>query len=855
MRTWALCEQLGQDLRYGLRMLRRSPGFTAVAVLSLALGIGANTAIFSFMDAILIRALPVRNPESLVAINWRSKGQWPAPGFFTSGNVDPKTLAGTRGNFPYPAFDLLSQNNSAFASLFAFFPVYRINLMVREQAEVGDGVYVSGKYFSGLGVPPAAGRLIDASDDRAGAPAVAVISYRYWQRRFGQDSNAIGQSILINNVPFTVVGVTAPEFFGVDPREAPDFYIPMHSIALIRPGFFGSDRFTDRKFYWVEMMGRLRPGVGMEQAQAALAGIFHQFVSSIAASDRERQDLPVLVLSEGAAGLDSLRRQYSKPLWVLLTMVALILAIACANTANLLLARAMARRREIAVRLGVGAGRLRIVRQLLTESVLLSALAGGVGILFARWGMRALTFLMANGRENFTLHAQLNWHVLGVTIALSVLTGLLFGLAPAIQAARVDVAPALKETQSGPPPRRFRRVRFSLSQALVVTQIAISLLILIAAGLFVRTLTNLQSVALGFNPDRVLLFTVNAGQAGLKNDQLARFYNDLQSRFRAIPGVREASLSNIPLLSNGMMMAFIAVPGAPTQEKKRSSSILGVGPSFFTTMRIPILLGREIDERDVAGARSVAVVNEEFAKKYFGNGSPVGRSFQLGNPRPGGPLPVVEIVGVARNARYDTLKQDIQPTAYIAYNAPALPLGQLPMSYAVRSAGDPLALVNTVRQIVHQANARVPISDVKTQAAQIDQTINQERTFAMLSTCFAILALLIASVGLYGTMAYSVNRRTHEIGIRMALGASRPRIVWMILRDVTAMSMAGLAVGLPVAYATSKYLESFLFKMKPNDPLAWLLAVGVLLAAASIAGYVPARRASRIDPMEALRHE
>ena len=862
MWTWPFWEQLGQDLRYALRTMANNKTFTALAALSLALGIGANTAIYSFMDSILLRSLPVQNPESLVMLNTRSQPRNASPSqakgkqakresvmhssMTTSGSSfnDPKTGFNS-GVFPYPAFELFQKSDSIFSSVFAYYGAGPLNLTIKGQADVANGEYVSGDFFRGLGVPPAAGRLIAGDDDKAGAPAVAVVSYSFSQRRFGGAANAEGQSILINNVPFTVIGVAPPEFFGIDPAALPDYYLPMHANLLLQLGpILSANSYLDQNFYWIEIMARLRPGVSMEHAQATLAPQFHQWVLSTARNDGERADLPKLVIKEGAGGLDALRRQYSKPLYVLLTLVGLILAIACANIANLLLARATARQREMAVRLSMGAGRWRVIRQLLTESVLLASLGGALGILFAAWGIRVLTVLLANGRENFTLHAELNWHVLGVTIALSVLTGVLFGLAPAIQSTRVDVIPALKEARAGEQVRRsFLHV--SLSQVLVVSQIAISLLMLVAAGLFVRTLSNLQKVDLGFNRENLLLFQLNARQAGHQDADIATFYSDLQKRFSGIPGVRSATLSRVPLVGGASMGTIITAGG----EQQVGNLVLPVGPSFFTTMQIPMLLGREIEERDQPGSPVVAVVNELFAKAAFGDDNPIGRHINLVGPKRD-----IEIVGVSKTARYAELKSDNQPVVYIAYNQGAFgPVSQV--AYELRTAGNPLNYVNSVREIVHQADARVPLSNVKTQAAQVDQAINQEIIFARLCTTFAILGLLIACVGLYGTMSYNVAKRTNEIGIRMALGAQRVGVIWMVLRQVFVLAMVGLAIGLPIALATSKFVESFLFGMKPDDPWAISVAVAVLVAAAVIAGYAPARRASKIDPRVALRHE
>ncbi|HEV8415300.1 MAG TPA: ABC transporter permease, partial [Bryobacteraceae bacterium] len=865
MWTWTFWEQLGQDLRYALRTMANNKAFTALAALSLALGIGANTAIYSFIDSILLRSLPVQDPQSLVMLNTRSQPRNASPSqakgkqakresvmhssMTTSGSSfsDPKT-GFNAGVFPYPAFELFQKSDSIFSIVFAYYGTGPLNLSIKGQADVANGEYVSGDFFRGLGVPPAAGRLIAGDDDKAGASAVAVVSYSFSQKRFGGAANAERQSILINNVPFTVIGVAPPEFFGVDPANSPDFYLPMRANLALSPGpFISANSYLDGNFYWIEIMARLRPGVSMEQAQATLAPQFQQWVLSTASNTGERSDLPKLLIKEGAGGLDSLRRQYSKPLYVLLTLVGLILAIACANIANLLLSRATARRREMAVRLSMGAGRWRVMRQLLTESVLLASLGGVLGIVFATWGIRVLTALLANGRENFTPRAELNWHVLGVTLALSVLTGVLFGLAPAIQSTHVDVIPALKESRAGGSGGRNRRsfLHLNLSQVLVVSQIAISLLMLVTAGLFVRSLSNLQTIDLGFNRENVLLFELNARQAGHQDSDILTFYSDLQKRFNAMPGVRNATLSRGSLVGGGTMGTIIMAGGV----QQASNLVLPVGPSFFTTMQIPMLLGREIEERDQPGSVAVAVVNELFAKTAFGDDNPLGQHISIGRP-----LRELEIVGVSKTARYAGLKQDNQPVVYIAYNQGAF--GQVSqMSFELRTAGNPLNYVNTVREIVHQADPRVPLSNPRTQAAQVDHSINQEIIFARLCTGFALLGLVIACVGLYGTMSYNVARRTNEIGIRMALGAQRGGVIWIVLRQVFVLAIAGLAIGLPVALATSKLVESFLFGMKPDDPLAIGVAVAVLIAAAVLAGYAPARRASKIDPMVALRHE
>jgi macrolide transport system ATP-binding/permease protein len=855
--TWTALEQLAQDLRYGLRAMLKNRAFTALAALSLALGIGANTAIYSFMDSILLRSLPVWDPSSLVVMKWHAKpfafGRSATKGSefvlrSISGSFYDEPDGKSGFIFPFPAFERLQQvSEPVLSSIFGYFRAGRMNVIVEGSAELATGQYVTGDFFRGLALMPAAGRLMMADDDRAGAPPVAVISKGYSERRFGGAANAAGRSILINNLAFTVVGVAPSEFFGVDPATAPDVYLPLHTMLL-----FDSETarmFMGENYYWLQIMGRLRPGVGLERAEAALAPHFAQWVAPTASNDLERTNLPVLRVAEGAGGLDTLRRQYSKPLYVLLAMVGLILAIACANTANLLLARATARRREIALRLSLGAGRFRVVRQLLTESVLLASLSGALGIFIAVAGMRLLTALLANGQEGFTLHAELNGRVLVVTLGLSLLCGLLFGLAPALESTRPALMPSLKDRISWARTRHSGAFpRMSLTQTLVVAQIAISLLMLVAAGLFARTLSNLYSIPLGFNRENVLLFELNAPQAGYTESRAAAFYADLRRRLNAIPGVRHATLSHEPLIRAGTSYGnTLTIDGRPAPPNYR---VLLTGPAFFTTMQIPMLRGHEIDDGD---RLPVAVVSDLFARACCGGEAAIGRHLRLARS---GQRPVdLEIVGVAAPAQYGPLKFDVPPVVYLPYEPVAEAIRLRRMTFALRTDGNPLRYVSTVRQIVHDADGRIPVTNFKTQAADIDQTINQEIVFARLCTAFAILALVISCVGLYATMAYTVARRTNEIGIRMALGARRDVVIWMVLREVGVLAALGLAISVPIAAGSSRLIESFLFNIKPNDPRALALAVGILLSAALLAGYGPARRASRVDPMIALRHE
>ncbi len=852
-------EDLWRDLRFAARTLMRDPSFTYVALMVMALGIGANTAIYSFLDSLLLRELPVSDPASLVVINWHTK-TWQGDSVVQniSGSIsDDAKLGKVSGNFPYSALEVF-QNSAIFSDVFAYADtsdVDRLNVSIKGQAEIAGGEIVSGGYFNGLRIVPAAGRLILPDDDRVGAAPVAVVSYAFSEKNFGGAAAAAGQNVLLNNHPFTIVGVAPPEFFGVDPSSAPEIYVPMHANLLLDAndpyGFRASD-YLDNRYYWMEAMARLRPGVTLAQAQAELAPKFHQWVAATAKNDEERSKLPEIVLREGAGGLDTLRRQYSKPLYLLMILVVLILAIACSNVANLLLARATSRRREIALRLSEGASRTRIIRQLLTESVLLALLGGALGVLLAVWGIQLLTSLLAQGPDGAVLHAELNWHVLGLSAALALVTGILFGLAPALQSTRVDLVSALKETQAGQSSARHHRAawRVNMRQILVVGQMAASLLMLVAAGLFVRTLSNLESVSLGFNRENLLLFQLNARQAGNNDAAICEFYRAVREQLAAIPGVQSAGLARGSLI-DGESTVPISTVGTRPQPDTR---YMPVGPDFLTTMQIPILEGRDFNEHDRPRSQPVAVVSEEFARINFPGRNPVGQYLQLWKDEEQRNLARdMEIVGVAKNARYGSLQREMVPVVYVAYDQGYPQPNE--MMFVLRTLGDPLSYVSQVREIVHQADARVPVSEIRTQKAEIAGKMYQETLLAELCSAFALLALTIASVGLYGTISYGVVRRTGEIGIRMAMGAPRGPVVWMVLREVWILVAAGLAISFPLILATSKFLQSLLFDMKSNDPLTLGLALAILVSVSLGAGCLPARRASRIDPATALRHE
>ena len=824
--------------------------FASMALLSLALGIGSNTAIYSFMDAILVRSLPVQNPESLVVMQWHARIRGPIVRSINGTIWNDPELGRVSPNLPWGAFEALREGSSVLSQAAAFRSIYRVTAVVNGQGALVEGLYCTGGFFSLLGTPPA-GRLLGTEDDQQGIVPVAVVSYGFAQRRFGGSEQALGKTIVINDTPFTIVGVTHPEFPGINPGQRHDIYAPMQSSLQVERINAGNarERFYDPRRYWVEILGRLKPGVTIGQAQAALGPTFQRFLSSVATSDAERKDLPILTVQDASRGLEGLRRQYSKPLFFLMTLVGLILTIACANLANLLLARAAGRSREIAIRLSVGAGRTRIIRQLLTESVLLAVMGSVLGLAFAQLGARWLTLLVANGRESFQLTVDLNWRVLVVTAGLALVTGVLFGLSPALRSSRVDLSAALKQTRAGESRKGIGGwLRVSLSQLLVVNQIAVSLLLLVAAGLFVRTLGKLNSVELGFNREHLLLFGVNARQPGYRDQALAQFLGNLHQRLAAIPGVLSATASDMALVANSVNSGGVTIIGADRRDG--NASFLSIASDFFRTMEIPILLGRPIDRRDVTTGAKVAVVNEFFVKEHFGGQNPLGRHFTTER---GGKGVEIEIIGVAASARYSTLKGGVPPVVYLPYTYEPRQVGGL--TFELRAAGDPRMLAAAVREIVRQADPRIAVTDIRTQDAVIDQTIGQERTFATLCTTFALLAVAIAGVGLYGTMAYSVARRTNEIGLRMALGAARAKLIWMVLREVLLMAACGLAIGLPVVFATNKFIQAFLFEVTPNDPWAITGAAFVLVLVAVMAGYGPALRASKIDPWNALRNE
>jgi len=848
-----------KDIRYALQMLVKHPAFTIIAVLTLALGVGANTALFSVVDAVLLKKLPVQEPERLVLFK-ASWGKNFSPGSYDGSNMrDPETGLNVGTSFPMQTLTRLRQEQGALSDIFAFSPL-EVNFNAGGQAEVVSAQVVSGNYYSALGVPAMIGRTITEADDNAGATPVAVLSHRFWANRFNSDTGIVGKQVNINNVAFTIAGVTPPGFAGTSQvGTSQDVSFP---IAW-EPQINGEQsNLKGEGVWWLRIMGRLKPGATLAQAEASLAGPFQQSVlehralrktdTGAALRTLEPGDLPKLGVESGSQGEMNTRHWFAPALRLLAGVVGVVLLIACANVANLLLVRASSRRKEIAVRLAVGASRGRLIRQLLTESVLLAAVGGGLGVLFAFWIKDGLLIVTEwGGREMSALTPRLDLRVLGFTLGLSFLTGIIFGILPALRATDLDLTPALKD--SG---RSSSGIgRSWLSKSLVVVQVSLSVLLLIGAGLLIRTLRNLQHVDMGFNANNVLLFKVDPSLLGYRDEKLADLYQRTFSRLEAVPGVQSVTFSRSPLLAQSSWTSSAYVPGemgANGKPRESDVKVHSVRENFFSTMEIPLLLGRGLTEQDDARAPRVAVVNQAFVKAHFGNENPIGKRFGFAPEKPDD----IEIVGIARDAKYTSQRDEIQPTVYQAWRQV---LRRMTFAtFEVRTVGDPAAAIAGVRQAMREVDSNLPLSDMRTQKQQADETLAMERMFAKLLTLFGLIAQQLAAIGLYGVMAYVVSQRTHEIGIRMALGADRRKVLMMVVRQGMVLTVAGILVGLVAAYVLTRYLESLtsmLFGVKPRDPWTFaVIAVGLGLVAL-IACLVPARRATRVDPLRALRYE
>jgi predicted permease len=865
-------DEMFQDLRYGMRMLLKHKGFTLVAVLSLALGIGANTALFSLVDTVLLKTLPVGEPERLVLFEWEAGRP------FRTNGMRGTFVGGTPGKrnasvFRYDTFERLRQAQAAatespLEALFAFGPIYELTAVVNDQAEVIFGQAVTGGYYAGLKVPALYGRTLTEADDSSAATPVVVLSHQYWQERFASDPAVIGQQMKLNKHSFTIIGVTPPGFQGAgQANQRPAVTVPLGFEPTLLGERAGLAKADKPGFWWLLVMGRLKPGATLTQARDSLNGVFEAHALEIMPPPRkdnepaklEPKDHPRLLAFSGSRGAQETRKLYSTTIYGLFGVVAAVLLIACANVANLLLARAALREPEITVRMAVGAGRWRLIRQLLTESVLLSLLGGALGVLFAFWGKSVLAAL-ADRETRFLpegVEPGMSWRVLLFTVAVSLLTGLLFGLAPAWRATRADLNAGLKQS------RRTTGAVSRLSKGLVVVQVALSLLLLVGAGLFIRTLRNLQQVDVGFNQDNLLLFTVQPQQGGYKDERLVQFYQQLFARLDALPGVRAATFGRVPLISHYSWNTGLLLPGETVKSAgEHIANRQMVRENYFSVMEIPLLRGRAFTPQDVANAPQVAIVNQTLAKKFFPNEDALGKHVRDDDGKRD-----LEIVGIVADTKYNSQRSETEPLLYTSWQQEIESIGE--MYFALRTTGEPAALTSAVRQVARELDANLPVTEFISQRARAEKSLSQERLYARLLSFFGGLALLLAAIGLAGVLAYSVAQRTNEIGVRMALGAQATDVLRLIIWQGMKLVLLGLAVGTLAAYGLKRLLASEYFSkgawqrelveqlygVKLNDPLTLGLIAFLLASVTLLACWWPARRAAQVDPLEALRHE
>ncbi|MGA8086689.1 MAG: ABC transporter permease [Terracidiphilus sp.] len=836
---WSWLETFLQDTMYGVRSMLRTPAITLVALVSLALGIGANTAIFSFLDAVMLRSLPVQDPQRLVKLGAQD---W-------AGIAD--SFACTE-LYSYPFYRQLQRKNRVFSDTAALFSMTNhVHGFVdkRTESELINVNVISGTYFQTLGVHAQLGRVIDENDDSSeGDHPVVVISNGFWKRNLGGDPAVLHHKLKLGSVVFDIVGVAPPEFFGTKVGEAPDAWAPLSMLVSIPPNWTGrNDNFSESLY----IVARLKPGVSMEQATANVNVLFPQILRSFPDAKLTQQNLSALAhahvqLESMTRGLSDLRHTYSDPLKILMAIVALVLLIACANIANLLLARSTARVRELAVRQALGAGRMRIIRQLLTESLLLAVAGGALGVEFAVVANRLLLRMIAAGQDAIALNVSLNLQLLGFTFAVTIVTALLFGTLPALRATRLQLTESLK---SG---RGSSEIggRTPLAKALVVGQVALSLVLMMAACLFLRTLVNLSRVDLGFNKENVLRLDIDASSSGYKygDPRLREMYHQIEDRVSALPGVKAASFSSFTF-HEGAWDSMITVPGMPINWHVDVKHNI-IGDAYFQVMQIPLMAGRAFGSQDTMNSPHVAIISERMARNLFPAGSPVGHVYRIGSPDEKDPQEQMLVVGVVKD-----MKRDVdEPTEYIDY----LPYSQRDEGYGdfeVRYTGDYGAIASEVQQTIHEINRGLPITNVTTLDAQVARSYTNQTIIARLSAFFAVVAVFLSCIGLYGLMSYLVSRRTGEIGIRMALGAAPADVGWQVMREVSLWVASGVGVGIPVTLEAGSLVQKMLFGVKATDAASLIAAVSVLLIAGLVAGYLPARRASRVDPVIALRYE
>jgi len=831
---WQWLEQSVQDVNYGVRAMWHSPGITLVALLSLALGIGANTSIFSLMDAVMLRSLPVRDPGHLVLIGDGSD--------CCVSDYFPNRIL-----YSYPFYRGMQKKNAVFSNFAALFSqMSRVHGSVegRTETEPINVQLVSGTYFSTLGVPAIAGRVLTDEDDqtRDGNP-VAVASYRWWTRSLARDPSVLNKKVKVGSTIFTIVGVAPPEFFGTKVGESPDLWVPL-SMQRELPPFF--DGYNDNFMESLYLIARLKSGISMEQADANANLLYREILLGFPDSPLSQENLARLKntridLTPLATGLSDLRARFSEPLKILMGIVGVVLLIACANIANLLLARSTARTQELAVRQALGAGRARLLRQLLTESAVLALAGAALGLVVQSGASRLLLHLVSGGSESVQLDVSMNTGLLLFTLAITLVTAALFGTIPSLFATRLQLTGSLRRGR-GP----AVGASSPLARTLVIAQIGFSLVLLVAAGLFLHSLMNLTSVDTGFDRDHVLRLQTDATSAGYEEGtaRLTQLYRQIEERIRALPGVTAASYS-LFTFNEGSWNNPVSVPGYVSAASKRDVHHNVVGSDYFAAMGIPLLAGRIFGPRDTANSMKVAVVSETMARTMFPQGSPIGHHYDRGSEKD------IEVIGVVKDVKVNGLQEDPQPVDYYPYTQHPRYLNDL----EVRYTGNLDAVTSAVRRAIHNLDPYLPISNVTTLDAQVDQSITDQRLLARLSGFFGLVAVFLSCIGIYGVMSYVVTRRTSEIGVRMALGARRTEVLWMVLREILMLALSGVAIGITVALATDSLFTHMLFGIKPADPLTLVAAVVLLLAVVTMAGYLPARRASRVDPMVALRCE
>jgi predicted permease len=857
-------EVLLQDARFAGRLLRKTPLFTAIVVLTLAFAIGLNTAIFSLIDQIMFRSLPVSHPEDLVLLKWHAHkrpkihSQW-GYGYCTASFAETNQ---SNCSLSRPWFNTVRQAN-VFSGVAGFAGTGQLTLSGNGPATTLNGAQlVSGDFFQTLGIKPAAGRLLLPDDDTPQAMPALVLSYAYWQSAFGGSNSAIGKTVRINSLPFTIVGVAGRDFEHFVPGVRPDVWLPLAARPRLVPRW--TPEFEDAGAWWLAIVGRLKPGIPAKQAQAALNLLFRNETENGGKPLFKPADDPWLELAPAERALGQ-RERAAQPLFILMGAVSLVLLIACANIGGLLLARATGRTREMAVRLTLGAKRSRLVSQLLMESLMLSLAGGALGVLIGRWGARLWLVLSHNGDSRASITPQLDGRVLAFTLAVSIGTAFLFGLAPILRSMRVDLTPALKSGSGGLDISDSRRRWYSMGNALVVVQVMLAIVTLVSAGLLVRTLRNLKSVDLGFDPTNVLVFSLNPQQAGYQPAQLDGLYRDLQQRFAALPGVQSVTYSWASLLGSSQWDTDFHPPGTP-DSTKADVDVLPVGPNFFDVMRLPLKLGRDFESPDFAiqAARAAlppgkeadpkspplpVIVNETFVKRFLSGRNPLGQHIEETLPEEAGKQrgPGWVIIGVAGDAKYYDLRSDIAPTMYMPWVGTA--------GFSIRSSGDPKQLVGAIRDIITRRDSNLAMFRVATESEQIDRQVFMEKLLAQLSSFFAALALVLACAGIYGLLSYEVTRRTREIGIRMAVGAQSRHVLSMVVRHGVMLALIGAVVGCVASFGVSRLLQSQLYGVHAGDPGTLIAVAFILLLVSLVACWLPARRATKVDPLIALRYE